>query len=130
MVTSLLASFLTFLYLKITFEVIKNRRSQKVSLGSGENDEILKFTSAHSNFSAYVPLMLILFYLIESSNLISNMVLIPLALVIFIGRLLHYKGLTAKEMNFPLRVRGMKLTIFPMIVMSLLLIAINIYKNI
>lgn len=128
MITKILAALFGIMLFKITLDVVKKRRSFKVSLGDGENNEITNVASAHNNFTQYVPMLLILFYLNEISGMLSNLVLIPLAIIIFIGRVLHYKALTSEKMNFSLRVKGMKLTLFPLMVMSLALIISEVIK--
>ena len=128
MITTLLTALLAIFYFLISVKVISCRKRLQVSLGNGEDNEILKYTSAHSNFASYTPILIILFYFNEVSGLISNFALIPLALMILTGRVFHYIGLTSESMNFSLRVKGMKLTLFPLLVMSISLIVIEIYK--
>lgn len=128
MITKFLAASFGIMLFKITLDVVKKRKALGISLGNGENNELTNFTSAHNNFTQYTPILIILFYLNEISGLLSNLVLIPLALIILIGRVLHYKALTSTEMNFSLRVKGMKLTLFPIMIMSLSLIVSEILK--
>ena len=128
MITTILTALLAIFYFLISVQVISNRKRLQVSLGNGEDNEILKYTSAHNNFASYAPMLIILFYFNETSGLISNLVLIPLALMILTGRIFHYKGLTAKSMNFSLRVKGMKLTLFSLLVMAISLLVIEVYK--
>ena len=130
MITTILASTLGIFFFKITLDVVKKRQSLKISLGNGENEELANYTSAHSNFAQYVPMLIILFYLNETSGFLSDLVLIPLAILIIVGRVFHYRALTSQEMNFNLRVKGMKLTLFPMMIMSISLIVIQVLKSI
>jgi len=120
MITSLFASMLTLLYSKITIDTIKARRKYKVSLGTGSGNEIEKYVSAHSNFAAYTPILLILCMFLEMSKQYSPIVIYALATLFTLGRLFHYLGLTAEKMNFKLRVSGMMLTIFPLNIMAVL----------
>lgn len=120
MITSLFASILAILYFKISFDTIKARRKNKISLGTGHNNEIEKYVSAHSNFAAYTPLLLILFFLIESSGQYSATVVYILGTLFAAGRVLHYLGMTSEKMNFKLRGAGMMLTLLPLNIMALL----------
>jgi len=119
MVTSLFAALLGILYFNISLTTIKGRRSQKVSLGSGENNEILHLVSAHSNFSSYVPIFLILFYLLEQTTL-PSFILYILGGIFTLGRILHFISLKNKEKTFTKRVMGMRLTLMPLMICSLL----------
>ena len=120
MITSLFASLLAFLYFKMSVDTIKARRKNKISLGNGTNNEIEKYVSAHSNFAAYTPILLILCFLMESSDQYDPAVVYILAALFTIGRTLHYLGLTSKKMNFKLRVSGMMLTLIPLNIMAIL----------
>lgn len=110
MITSLYASLLAILYFKISIDTVRARRRFKISLGTGENNELLKYVSAHSNFSAYTPMLLILTFLLETSEQFPPFVIYIIASVFTLGRLLHYLGMTAEKMNFKLRVPGMAMT--------------------
>lgn len=120
MITTLFAGLLGLLYVRISFDVIKARRSQKISLGVGPEGQISALVSAHSNFSSYAVYLLLLLYLLEQSKIIPSVVLYFLATAFTVGRLLHYLAFKSSQMNFKLRVRGMMLTLFPLTVLSLL----------
>lgn len=122
MITTVLASILGALFFKMTLAVVNQRKSLKIALGSGEDETLLQYTSAHNNFSQYVPMLLILFYLNEINAFLPKPILFVVAILIVMGRVLHYRALTAKKMSFKLRVRGMQLTLFPMMAMSISLV--------
>lgn len=61
MFTNLYIGLLTLLYFKISLETINARRSNKISVGAGDNNEIAGIVSAHSNFNSYVPIILCCF---------------------------------------------------------------------
>lgn len=119
MTTALYASLLVLLYMKMTTDVIKARRSNQVSTGYGPDGVIRDIVSAHANFSSYVPIMLIMLFLLESSNHIPSYIIHILGVMCFLGRLFHYQAFSSKTMNFKKRVLGMQLTIFPMILMAI-----------
>ncbi len=104
--------------MKISVEVIKQRKRKQISYGAGENNEILPYVSAHSNFAAYVPILLILLYFLEQSPAVPRALVVILGSCIFLGRLLHYLGVAREKTNFKLRVVGMQLTLWPLVIMS------------
>lgn len=126
MITSIFAALLGLFYFFLSIFVVRSRRRLKISLGDGGNPEMLQAISAHSNFQAYTPFLLILLLLIE---LVTNP---PIALVvifgilILLGRILHFQGIVTN--NFKLRVPGMILTLFPMLAMSLILIFARFFQ--
>lgn len=123
MITSLYAGLFGLLYIQITNNVISERRRHKVSVGYGKNNEISHIASAHANFSSFVPFALIMLYLIEQNLALPSIIIHILGFAVLLGRLLHYLAFKG-EMNFKLRIAGMILTIFPLIILSLL----NIYS--
>lgn len=120
MITTLFAGVLGVLYFFISIDVIKNRKKYQVSLGYGPNNEIAEIVSAHSNFSSYAPLLLILTYLLETSPWIPIWATFVLALGFTLGRVLHYLAFKGKKMNFKLRVKAMMLTLFPLLILGIL----------
>ncbi len=113
----LYASLLGFLYFYISLTVIKGRRSNKVSLGPGSDNEILHLTSAHNNFASYVPLFLIMLYILEVNGAYSVLIH-SLGVAFLAGRILHFLSMKNQEKTFEKRVLGMKLTLWPLIISS------------
>jgi hypothetical protein len=120
MITSVFAALLGIFYFFLTVFVIKTRRRLKISLGDGNNPEMLQAISAHSNFQAYAPFLLILLYLVEFITVLPNYLVIAFGLIIFMGRLLHFQGIVTN--NFKMRVPGMVMTLFPMMGLSIVII--------
>lgn len=111
----LYTALLGFLYFYISLSVIKGRWKHKVSLGSGESNEIIHLVSAHSNFASYVPYFLFSFFLLEQGGL--NIWMLHLLGVVFtIGRLLHFLTMKNQEQSFKFRKLGMMLTFWPMLI--------------
>ncbi len=129
MVTSLFAALLALIYFKISFDTIKARSKNKVSLGTGPEELIAPYVSAHSNFSSYVPILLILTYFVENSELIQDLFIYLIASAYTLGRILHYKAMTSNQMNFKLRRIGMMMTLFPLNILALTNIFIFIKVN-
>lgn len=124
MITSFYLSLLAFLYFKMSLDTIKARRKHRISLGPGPNNEILGLVSAHSNFQAYTPFLGVLLFAYEQSRLSQPLIVHALGLTILAGRLLHYYGVKdASAQNFKFRVAGMRMTLIPMLITSVLNIA-------
>lgn len=123
MITSLYAGLLGLFFFRISMDTINARRSRKVSLGTGGDDEVEKYVSAHANFVAYALYLLFLLFLAERSNLISPYLIHLIALSFTAGRVFHYLALKQDKMDFKKRILGMRLTLFPLIFLSV----INIY---
>jgi len=117
MVTSLYLGILGLLYFWISIETIKGRRANKVSLGAGENNEILHLVSAHSNFASYTPFFLFSLFLLEHQT-VSLYAIHALAVVFVLGRVLHYLTMRNQEKTFKYRKAGMMLTLWPLIIVS------------
>ena len=118
MVTSLYLGVLGLLYFWISIETIMARGKNKVSLGPGENNEIIHLVSAHGNFSSYVPFFLLGLYLLEQQT-VSAYAIHGLAGVFVLGRVLHFLTMRNKEKTFKYRKAGMMLTLWPLIIVSL-----------
>lgn len=119
MITSFYAGILGLLYFGISIETIKARGKEKVSLGTGDQNQLLHLVSAHSNFASYTPLCLFLLFLVEKSS--YEPYLIHLVGIIFlIGRVLHFLTMMNRETTFKKRKLSMQLTLWPLIFLSLL----------
>jgi uncharacterized protein len=108
-ITVLAAAALTLIFIRLSFAVIRLRRSNAVALGSGGNLELERAIRAHANFAEYVPLGLILIGCLEINGAPAWLVAIP-AMTLTIGRWIHAKGINEPPPNFTNRIRGMQFT--------------------
>lgn len=118
MITSLYAGILACLFFKLSLDTIAARRKHQISLGHGPNNEIAAIVSAHANFAAYVPLLVLLLFSVESAEAIDAMVLHFIGVMAVTGRLLHYLAFRAEKMQFKARVAGMHLTLWPLLILA------------
>jgi hypothetical protein len=109
-ITSLFASALCAIFLRLSLAVIKLRRSNKISLGSSGNDELERAIRAQGNFSEYVPIALILLACLEVNGAPWWLIAAPGAALTF-GRLMHAQGIHELPPKFGKRVIGMVWTI-------------------
>ncbi|HEY6530313.1 MAG TPA: MAPEG family protein [Cellvibrionaceae bacterium] len=104
------AGCLALLYLVLTLRTIVLRGKLKVALGDGKQEPLQRAIRVHANFNEYVPIGLILLFLIASSG--SPALLIHgLGIALLLGRLLHALGVSRTPEPFVLRQAGMVLTI-------------------
>jgi uncharacterized membrane protein YecN with MAPEG domain len=109
--TAIYAAILTFVYVKLTLNVINLRRQNEVSLGDGGREDLQQATRSHGNFAEYVPLGLILLGCLEANHIHWTIVLL-LGGVFTTGRLFYAKAFLEATPNMELRVRGMKFTLW------------------
>ena len=78
----------------------------------------LRAMLAHANFAEYVPLALLLIYLVEVAPASA-------VLVHALGRALHAWGVSRSPEDFRFRVAGMSLTLASLLVASLYLLLVH-----
>ena len=79
---------------------------------------MLRAMRVHSNFAEYVPLSLLLIYLVEITGA-SSVLVHGLGVSVLMGRVSHAFGVSQTQENFAFRVAGMAMTFTPMIVSAL-----------
>ena len=107
------AGLLALWFAILSARVIMSRRSEGVSLGSGESKILERRIRAQGNFAEYVPIALLLIGFLELSQA-PVFLLHVLALLLLVGRLLHGYALSFTT-HSPLRVPGMVFTLFALI---------------
>lgn len=114
LVTTIIASILTIIFIKLSLAVISLRRKNKVGLGSGGYEELERAIRAQGNFSEYVPFGIMLLACLELNGAPPWLVTIP-GITLIIGRLIHAKGIQTPPPDFSKRVLGMQLTLFSLV---------------
>ncbi len=103
-VTLLTACLLSLVYVVLFARVVGARIRLRISLGDGGNPDMLARIRAHANFIEYVPLILILMLILETSKA-NPLVLMVAGAVLVVCRVLHAFGLPQQAPNI-LRVIG------------------------
>ena len=85
------AGLLGLLAVTLTVSVGRMRMQKKVYLGDGGDPEMLAAIRAHGNFMEYVPLCLLLIYVV--SDFYTFWYVAVLSLVLLLSRVLHAGGL-------------------------------------
>lgn len=99
LITTIIASALTIIFIRLSFAVIHLRRKNQVGLGSGGHEDLERAIRAQGNFSEYVPLGLILIACLELNGAPWWLVAAP-GLSLIIGRLIHAKGINIPPPDF------------------------------
>ncbi len=126
-ITSIVASVLTLLFVRLSFAVIKLRRENKVALGSGGHAELERAIRAQGNFAEYVPFGIVLIACLEINGAPWWLAALP-GIVLVIGRIIHAKGINEPPPNFGKRVMGMKFTFNTLIALVVLNLGWVAYK--
>lgn len=91
-VTPLYAALCGLLLLALSFRVIILRGRHHVKIGDGGHDDLQRAIRVQGNFAEYVPLLLILLFMLELSRHAPVWALHILGAMIFIGRICHAIG--------------------------------------
>jgi uncharacterized membrane protein YecN with MAPEG domain len=127
LITSVIASVLTIIFVKLSFAVIGLRRKNKVGFGSGGNEDLERAIRAQGNFAEYVPFGIILIACLELNGAPWWLVALP-GITLIIGRLIHAKGINIPPPDFSKRVLGMKFTFYTLITLVVVNLAWSSYK--
>ena len=65
-IVSIYASLLAFLFVYLSIRTIRLRRSLGIALGHEENPDMLRAMRVQANCAEYVPIALLLIFLVES----------------------------------------------------------------
>jgi uncharacterized membrane protein YecN with MAPEG domain len=115
--------------------VIRCRLRQRVVIGDGGDDLMIRHMRAHANFAEYAPLILILLLTLDLLGT-NAAILHGLGSAFIIGRISHFYSLTVVEpktikggnMNIKFRQFGMMLTFF-VIVTAVILLLVNYFRT-
>jgi len=126
-ITSISACVLGLLFVKLSFDVIGFRRTHGVGLGSGGHEDLDRAIRAHSNFSEYAPIALILIACLEL-NQAPIWLVASLALIVVVGRIIHPIGMKSASISWSPRVRGMQLTLLGIMALCIINLIWAFYK--
>jgi uncharacterized membrane protein YecN with MAPEG domain len=109
-ITILLSSALAIWLFVLSWNVIKGRRANQVSLGDGGDEDMQRRVRAQANLTEYAPIFLIMLAASEVQGG-NTIVLSILALIFFAGRIAHGYAFAFTTGSMKLRVRGMIMTL-------------------
>ncbi len=112
MISVIYTILLTLLIIWLSFNVIKIRRKNQISIGDGNDMQLKTAMAAQSNALEYIPIALLLMYPLEYNGAFPLIIHI-FGLLLIAGRVIHAKGLLSE--NIDLRVLSMQITIWVII---------------
>ena len=116
-ITTITVAILSVIFLKLSFGIIKIRKQNKILLGDGENEPLIRAISAQRNFCEHIPITLFLIICLELNGFYWFATAFLVA-VFLIGRIFHIIGILSDEVknnSIAKRVWGMTLTFLAMI---------------
>ena len=117
-ITPLYGGLIGLLFVFLSFRVIFQRRSAKVSMGDGEDKELRKRIRVQGNCAEYAPIGLVLLAMAEVQGA-PGWVVHLLGLTLLAGRIIHAYGVGRTPQVFLLRQVGMLMTFFMLVVTAL-----------
>ena len=127
LVTSIIASILTVIFIKLSFAVIGLRKKNQVGLGTGGHEDLERAIRAQGNFAEYVPFGIVLIACLELNGAPWWLVAIP-GVTLIIGRVIHAIGIHELPPEFSKRILGMKLTFGTLITLAVLNLGWALYE--
>lgn len=118
-ITALSAAILSALCVMLSLKVVAIRRSEKISVGDGGNESLLRAMRAQANLLEYAPLALIMLACAEVNG-VPRLLLAVVAIAFIAGRILHPAGLRDASSPGTARVLGMQLTLVSMLVLCVI----------
>jgi uncharacterized membrane protein YecN with MAPEG domain len=116
---------LALLFFVHSLRTINARRDTKTNLGDGGNDTMLRRIRTHGNFAEYVPFLMFMLFLLETSG-VPALVLGAFSASVVLGRCLHAYGLYSPATPGKARVLGMQLTLWPLILGGMYLLYLGL----
>ena len=113
-ITPIYAALFALFFVSLSLRVIRFRRSARISLGDGGDEELRRRSRVHANFAEYVPLALVLMALAELQGQ-PGWTIHLIGALLAVGRLAHAYGVSQAPQILKLRVLGMVATIAAMV---------------
>lgn len=114
-ITPVYAAVLALLFVLLSMRVIGLRRSARISLGDGGDQELQRRSRVHANFAEYVPLALVLMALAEVQGQ-PGWTIHLIGALLTIGRAAHAYGVSQAPQILKLRILGMVTTIAAIVI--------------
>jgi uncharacterized membrane protein YecN with MAPEG domain len=128
-VVFLYAALLALLFVALSIRTLLMRRRLQIAIGDAGNQGMLRAMRVHSNFAEYVPLSLLLLFLVEASGA-NPLFLHALGASILAGRISHAFGVSQIKEQYAFRVLGMALTLTPIIIAAVRLLLVSVGQRV
>ncbi|WP_435105141.1 MAPEG family protein [Arhodomonas sp. AD133] len=112
--TPFYAAILALLFVALSVRTLRLRHRLRIPVGDGGNQTLLRAMRVHSNFAEYVPLTLLLIFMLEAAGGPGALVH-GFGVCLVVGRLVHAYGVSRTDENYRFRVFGMALTFIALV---------------
>ena len=123
--TSIYAGICGLFMAWLALQTIRVRRVTKVKLGDNGNFELQSAIRAHGNFAEYMPITIILLFLLEFNGA-PILAIHLIGSTFLVGRWIHSQGLLKDDLHK--RVVGMKFTLNILILLAIANLLMTIFK--
>lgn len=120
-ITPKYAALLGFLFILLSVQTFRIRRTNKIAVGDGGNLMLQRIIRVHGNFAEYTPIAIILIGFVELYNY-STPLIHALCLAFLIGRISHACGVSKVKEDLRFRIFGMVMTMGVIFISSLLVL--------
>ena len=125
MISLFYAGVIGIMTILLAFLTIRQRFINKVSLGDGDNERLLRAQRAHGNFLEYSIIFLILSFALEFFGNIPDIAIGILGDFFILGRILHFYALSNKNSNILFRQAGILFSFLTILTQSIWAILIS-----
>jgi uncharacterized membrane protein YecN with MAPEG domain len=125
-ITAIYASLCALLIIRLAMRVITLRWEKRVKFGDGEHPDLNMAIRAHGNASEYIPIALILLFLLEYNGL-HPLLIHMLGIAFVYGRYTHAKALLSNSLRE--RMKGMQYTLNLITAMAVANIVLALLKQ-
>lgn len=122
--TPFYAAILALLFVALSVRTLRLRHRLRIPVGDGGNQTLLRAMRVHSNFAEYVPLTLLLIFMLEAGGGPGALVH-GFGVCLVAGRISHAYGVSRTAENYRFRVFGMALTFTALVGAAVFLLALN-----
>lgn len=127
MITPLYAALCGLLLIVLALRVVRLRQRHGVGIGDGGQKDLAKAIRVHANFVEYVPMALLLLFLLELTRQ-PAWALHLLGAALFLGRILHAWGLSRTSALSNGRAVGIVMTFLVIVITSVWLLLVTLQR--
>ena len=120
-VTPFYAALFALLFFALSVRTLRLRKKLQIAVGDAGNKHMLRAMRVHGNFAEYVPLTLLLIFMVEGTGVPSVWVH-AFCIALLAGRLSHAFGVGQVDEQFQYRVFGMAATFVALVGSALLIL--------
>lgn len=112
--TAFTAALMALMSIKLTLDIVKLRRAERVVIGDGGSDRLAQAVRLHGNFIEHAPITLIVVGFAELLGAWWPSVLLACGFLVA-GRVLHARTFKGGEHNLNVRSLGMRLNLLALL---------------